>query len=312
MAQLKAIIDKLLTRVSNAYIPEDMDYVSEKWAPNLQVAQNSGKIGNYGKDHLRIVNTVMGGRGKAPRLQSITRSSNTYLVEPHGLEGLVTKEDYRNVEDPYDAERDETLGLTTVLWLGKEKALADSLGSTSTITQNVTLSGTSQYNDYTNSDPLGDFKTARSTVRANGVPPNRAIMDWAVADTLAYHPGILEALGYTQNRAGQLSEAELAKAMGIQMLHIARAIYNTADEGQSDSLGAVWGKDIVFYYAPMAAGRYQKSVGYYITLSGQGSRQVSKTPTSNPPGGTEIVVVDDYDQVLVDVNDAYLIDSAIA
>jgi hypothetical protein len=125
MSQMKAQVDKLLTNASKGYIPEG--FIGDFIFPPIKVKQDSGKLGGYGKSHLRLVNTVYGGRGKAPRFESITRTSESYQIENHGLEGMVTDEDYRNVEDPFDAEKDETLGLVTILKISREKSIADAL-----------------------------------------------------------------------------------------------------------------------------------------------------------------------------------------
>jgi len=311
MSQLVAIVDKLLTNVSSMYVPDG--YVSELILPLVQSKQKTGKFGKYGASHLRIEHSLVGGRGAYRRVESVTRSTTSYDIESHGLEGLVTEDDYRNVELPFRAEEDETLGLSTILWLTKEKALGDTLTDTAVITQNTTLAGTAQFNDYANSDPLDKFKTARLTIRdASGIAPNAAVMDWKVANTLAYHPGILEALGFTMNRAGQLSDAELAKAMGVEKLFIAKAVFNSAKEGQTDSLGAVWGKHIVFAYVPDKAAPYQVSLGYRVALEGQSQRRVFKYSVDNPPNSTGILVDDSYDFLISNVAAGYLIKNAIA
>ena len=310
-SQNKAIVDKLLTQASSMFVPEG--YVSEQLLPTIDVMQDTGKLAKYGNNHLRIQNTVMAGKGGARRVDVITRSQSTYEVEHHGLEGLVTEQDKRNVEKPYDAEKDETLGLSTALWLCKEKSLADTLGDTAVVTQNVTLSGTSQFNDYNNSDPIGVFKTARLAVRDGcGKKPDTAVMEWDVFNTLAYHPGILAALGFTQNRAGQLSEAELAKALGVKRLLVAEAKYNSAAEGQSDSLSNVWGNNIIFCVAPDRAVPYQVSLGYYVRIKGRPPRQVFKSQRDNPPESTGIIVRDSYDMFLSNLTAAYLVKDAIA
>lgn len=309
MAQLNAIVDKLLTDVSVGYFPTG--YIADQVLPFKQVVQSSGLAGTYGKEHLRIERSYIGGRGKYRRVEAVSRSSTSYLIEGHGLEGLVTESDYRNVELPFDAEKDEVEGLTHKILLEKEKVLADTLTSASIITQNVTLAGASQYSQYGTSDPIGDFKTARETIYgACGLPPNKAIMDWKTMNTLAYHPGILDALGFTQNRAGQLSPAELAKAMGVEQLLIGMVVYNSANEGQSDSLAAVWGKNVVFYHAPDKPGKYQQSLG--LQLGYADKRRVFKFEGQNPPNSTKILVDDHYDWVLTDVACAYLIKDSIA
>lgn len=311
MAQLKAQVDKLLTNVSSAYIPQG--YVSEIALPQIPVLQKTGLLGKYSDSHLRIETSLMGGRGEARRVETITRQTTTYQIESHGLEGVVTDDDRRNVEKPFDAERDEVIGLSTAIWLAKEKSLADTLTSSSVITQGVTLSGTSQYNDYANSDPIGDFKTARETVyNSVGVPPDTAIMSWPVFNCLAYHPGILDALGFTQNRAGQLSEPELAKAMGVKRLLVAMPQFNSAAEGQTDVRANAWGKHIVFGVMPMRAQVYQVSLGYYLTLQGRRPREVFKFEMNNPPRSTGIIVQDHWDMLISNASAGYLITDAIA
>lgn len=311
MAQLTAIVDKLLTNVSSIYVPEG--YISEMVLPLVTTKQKTGKLGKYGQNHLRIEHSLSGGRAEYRRVEPIVRSNVGYEIESHGLEGIVTEDDYRNVELPYKAEEDEVLGLSTLIWLNKESALATTLTSTSTITQNQTLAGNTQFSDYANSDPLGVFSTARNAiVDGCGAPPDLAVMDWKVADKLAYSPQILDALGYSMNRAGQLSEAELAKAMGVERILIAKARYNSAKEGQTDSLSAVWGKHVVFLKAPQKAAPYQVSAGYRVALEGQSSRRVFKYDINNPPNSTGILCDDSYDFLISNVGAAYLIKDAIA
>lgn len=311
MAQLKAIQDVLQTKSSNIYVPDG--YVSEQILPLLSVTQKTGKLAGYGSAHLRIEHSITGGRGSYRRVEPIVRSTNSYSVESHGLEGLVTEDDYRNVQEPFDAEKDEVMGLMNLIWLNKERALAAAFTSTSVLTQNTTLVGTAQLNDYSNSDPIGVFKTARLAVyNGCGLPPNFAEMPWDVANTLAYHPAILDALGFAYNRAGQLSDQELAKAMGVDKLYISKVKYNSAKEGQTDVLASAWNKDIVFGYAPAQAAKYQVSLGYRIALAGQDQKRVFKFSVDNPPNSTGILCDDSYQFLITNVGAGYLVKNAIA
>lgn len=311
MSQMKAIVDKLLTQASNKYVPQG--YVSEKLLANIPVVQSTGKFGSYGLDHLRIENTIIGGRGGFRRVDVAQRSTQNYSIEDHGLEDVVTKADYRNVEAPFEAEKDKVDGLTDLLWLAKEYSLASTVTNTSIITQNTTLVGNAQYSAFTTSNPLTDFATARAAIRSGcGVPPDTATMDWAVWNFLRYHPQILDSLGYKDNRPGGLSTDELANAMGVKRILIAEVSYNSAKEGQTDVLAPVWGKDIVFSVTPESATRRQTSLGYYLTYAGQGPRKVYKYPINNPPESMGILVEDSYDMFLTNVNAAYLIKNAVA
>lgn len=311
MSQNKAQIDKLLTNASSAYIPKG--FVSEMILPMIAVKQYSGKLGKYGQSYLRIENTLVGGEGKFRRVQTITRETTGYEVESHGLEGMVTKRDYANVELPFKAEEDETMGLTTSLFLGKEKSLADTLSSTSILTQNTTLSGSAQFSDYLNSDPIDKFDAARTAILDGcGELANGVIMDYKVYSKLKFHPQMLEALGFKENRPGGLSVSELAQALDVQKIFLASARYNSAKEGQTSVLSPVWGKNIIFGVFPDKAETYQTSVGYRIQIEGSQPRKVYKEKVSNPPGSMSILVEDEYDQLISNANAAYLIKDAIA
>jgi len=311
MSQMNAQVDKLLTEVSDGYVPEG--FICEQLLPVVKVKQFSGLLGAYGDSHLRIESSVLGGRGEARRVESVTRSTSQYLIDSHALEEILTPRDYINSDKPFDAERDTVMALNTMLYLEKEKALADSLGDTAVLTQNTTLSGTSQYSDYTNSDPLADFSVARKTVHAAvGKAPDTAVMSWDVFDTLRFHPGILDALGFSANRAGMLEQSELARALNVKRILIGEAQYNSAKEGQSDVRSDVWGKNIIFAVAPAKAEKYQTSLGYRMELMGKGPRRVYKTRVDNPPESTRLIVADDYQQLLSKTSAAYLIKDAIA
>ncbi len=309
--QLQGIIDPLLSNVSSAYIPEGC--IADALFPALKSAQYTGKLGSYGKGHLRIENTIVGGKGKYRQVETIVRQTTSFQIEGHGLSGLVTKEDYKNVIEPFDAEKDETMGLSTILLLEKEKALADSLGSTSVMTQNVTLSGAAQFSDYSNSKIMEVINVGKKAIRdGSGAVCNTAIMDYNVAEIMRYHPELLDMLGFKYARPGGLTNDDLAKALGIQNVIVPNAMYNSAKEGQTAVLASVWGRNVLLAHIPKTAAKYQISLGYNIRLDGGSPRQVFKQSVFNPPESTEILVRDEYDMILSDVTAGYLVADAIS
>jgi hypothetical protein len=311
MSQLRAIVDKLLTGVSSAYVPKG--FICEEVLPTVQYKQYSGLLGKYGTNYLRVENSVKGGRGKYRQVETRVYSTTSFLIEGHGLEGFVSKEDYANVEEPFDAERDETMGVSTMLWLEKELNLANALGSTSVLTQNTTLSGGSQFSDFANSDPIGVCAVARQTIlNASGMMPNLAIMDVQVWNQLRFHPQMLDALGFKWARPGGLTQDEVAQALGVDKVLYGSARYDSSKEGQTQNFTSVWGKNIVFAVAPDKPEIMQKSIGYLVRPTGSQPRKVYKQSNFNPPGSTAILVEDEYDMLISDVTCGYLIANAIA
>ena len=311
MSRQKAIVDKLLSNVSSMYVPEG--FISEQLFPVVPSLQKSGLLAGYGTDHLRIEQTIIGGEGKYSRIKTQVRSSTSYNIEGHGLHDIITEDDYSNVEAPYDVESDITLGLTTTIMVGKEKGLADTLSDTAILTQNTTLSGTSQWSDYGNSDPIDDFIVARQAVKDGcGFPPDLAWMSWDVFQQLKYHPGILDALGYKQNRKGGLTGEELKDILDVKRILVGLASYESANKGQTSSLASIWGNHLGFARMPKSATKRQTSLGYCFKMKTRMSRRVFKSAIDNPPNSKQVLVDDHYDYVITNANAGYLIKDCIA
>ena len=314
MPQESAIVDKLLTNASQAIINENM--IARDILTPISVVQTTGKIGKYGNAHLRLLaNVSHAGKGQYPMIDVVQRLSDSYDIEMHGLFDILTRKDYANVEQPFDAELDLAMGLFSVLEIAEEKSLADSLTDTSIITQNTTLSGTSQYNNLTNaaSTPLEDARTAHGTIRdAIGRNANICIMDGKTRDNLSYHSDILDRLGFKDNRAGSLSDEELARALGVEEVLVGEGVYNNAKEGQTDDIQPIWTPAMIYAHRAKTAAKYQKTLGYRVTLVGDEQRVVQKWDETMPRGAKGVSCDDSYDNLLTDVSCAYLIKDTVA
>lgn len=309
--QVRAIVDKLLTNVSNQLIPEG--YISELILPELNVVQTTGLIGKYSNDHLRIIDTRVGGKGMYPMVDTVVRDSSAYRLQDHALKEILVEEDYDNVEKPFDAEQDTVVALTTHLWLEKEKGLADAAADPAVITQGVTLAGGDQWSDYTNSNPLEDLRDGRKGVRGGcGKKANMAFMDEDVADTLRFHPQLLDSLGFKDNRPGGLSDEELAKALKVKFVHIGEAVYNNSVQPAADVITPVWGKHFWYAHSPKVAARRQQSLGYRLQRAGQKPRQVFKFNENEPVNSKKIIVKDKYQMLFTNPDCAYRITDSIA
>jgi hypothetical protein len=309
----RARVDKLLVNVSRRRNVEGL--IANQVLTSVTVTKDSGLIGKYDKSNLRIEHDIVGGETPYPRVAASVKDSDTYLLQKHGLSAIITEEDRANEEQPFDARSDRTVELTDKLLLGKEIALATPLTDTGTLTNNVTLSGTDQYNDYSSSDPLGDFSTARASIYANAGKPARipgtfAIVPWDVFDTLSFHPDLMDTLKYTKPKDMGLTEQELARVMGVNRLLVPWSQYNSAKEGQTDVITAVWGKNIIFGYAPMSGTKRMETLGFQV--SKRENTRVFTRQLGNPPNAEEIMMDIEYDFLLTEVGAAYLIKDAIA
>ena len=313
--QNRAFIDQLLTQHSNGLFNDDMGFIAEQILPMVAVRETTGLVPAYGTSHLRLVNTVHVGVGKYARVDTQVLSSSTYEIIDHGLVEVLTDNVRRNTPTPFDAEIDITTALTSMQHLGKEKALADLLFSTATVTQNTTLTGNNRYNNRSHADstPIEDRDVAFAAVEdAEGVTPNVAVMNRKTARALRTHQQLLDSLGFKSARPNGLSMTELANALDVDRVLIGDAKYESAAEGQTSSLANVWGNDLAYVYVAPNLGLRQKTFGIEIRKSGTTPREVRKWTLNEPKDAMAINVLDNYDQNILNVNCAYLIKDAIA
>lgn len=314
--QYPAQVDKFLTNVSIKYT-SDL-FIADKLFPRLNVQQDSGLLGNYGFNHLRMVDTdyyQVGGQTPFPRVTSNLIDSQVYTLKKYGASDVITEEDRANFDAPFggsQVEVDRTQDLTHQMLILRERIVAAPLTSTAIITKNTTLVGPTQYNNYTTSDPIGDFRVAREQVRANtGRWPNTAVMSADVFNFLKHHPAILDNQRYVIDTTKGASIQALANVMEVETLLIGHEFFNAAPEGQPDDLQPIWSKDIVFYYRPTSPSLRQQSVGYLFERPGM-TRSIYKNDLRNPPRATEVLIEDKFQYFFANTDLAYLIKDAVA
>ena len=299
------MVDPALSNVSIKFSNDT--FIAEKIFPNLAVAKQSGKFYTYDKSNLRVDKTVRAlGAGANEVEHSATTAS--YVTDDHALKEFVPQEIQDQADAALDPLIDATETVTEKLMLDKELALSTLLANTANVTQNVTLSGTSQWSDYTNSDPVSDVRTARTVVHAATFKkPNTLFMGKQVFDVLCDHPQILERVKYSQ--LGVVTAELMARVFQVEQIIVGEAGYNSANEGQTDSLSYVWGKHAWLAFITPRAGLRQVTFGYTFTYA---TRVVERWNDQDRKGTYVRVGNDNYVQKIVAVGAGYLIKTAVA
>lgn len=143
----------------------------------------------------------------------------------------------------------------------------------------VTLSGTDQWSDYINSDPMGDVAGWRETVRAaSNRYPNIGWMSPLVYEILCLHPQILNSLKYVGTTRASLQQ--IADFFRIPQLRIASAQYVSSVYGATATGVDIWGKDFFMAYSDGAAGLMSQPWGWHASRPLEGYpnlREVSES-----------------------------------
>lgn len=105
----------------------------------------------------------------------------------------------------------------------------------------TTLSGTSQWSDYTNSDPHYALMTTMDTMIMR---PNKLVLGRAVMTVLSLHPKIKTAIyGGVNGDQKAVTREALASLLELDEVIVGEGWLNTANKGQAPNLQRIWGKD---------------------------------------------------------------------
>lgn len=296
--------DAILTNVSIKY--GNGNAIADIVMPRVKVAKESDKFYKYTRD-FRIPDThrALGSESKKIGWNVTT---DTYFCEEYALHDDVYDRMRANVDNPLDLDVDTTENLTDALIRDREKRVADILFSSTNITNNTTLTGSDQWSDYAGSDPIGDIETGMRSVReACGKTPNTIVMGTQVMSQLRNHPDLLERIKYTQKG---VVTADLLSSLieGNPRIVVGDLMYDSSQEGDTDSLGYIWGKKVLIAYVEQSPSLRSMSLAYQF----YSEDRITRKWREDKIRADRIEVGEVNDEKLVSADCAYLIEDAVA
>jgi len=301
-------IDTAMANISIAYKNEE--YIAEQIFPIVNVTKQSDVYFTYTKDFwFRDEATRRAPSTAAKRIDYGIGTTQYFCVE-YAIAKEIADEIRDNADNPIQPDTEATELCTDKILLAMERRVAALVQGTANWDGNITLSGTAQWSDYTNSDPLTDINTGIQTVqKAIGRKPNTVVMNQEVWDKLKYHPDIADKIKYTN--LGILS-VDLFKSLidlpaGGRVL-IGASIYDSAVEGATASMGYVWGKNCWIGYVAPSPSLLTPSGGYIFAWK---TRQI-RSWREEAEKQDVVEASSYYDEKAVASSCAYLIGSAIA
>jgi len=253
----------ILSGVSVMYHNDDM--IADLVMPVVPVKKEADTYYKYTRNWM-LPNAKRAAGAEAAEVEW-NLTTDTYSCEEYALKDLIPDRVRDNADKPLNMDVDTTENLTKLIQLLREKRVADIVFTGGNHGSTQALSGANQWDDYAGSDPIGDVRTARSTVHlASSQNPNVMVVGKQVHDKLLDHPDILERIKYTQR--GVITEDILARVFEVDKYIIGKAIYDSSEDGAAESLAYVWGKSVALIYAEASPGIKKVSYGYQFQSRG--------------------------------------------
>jgi hypothetical protein len=253
----------MLSEISMGWDNPDA-FVVQSLSPELNVVKQSDKYYIYTRDTWgRVTDDLRSPGSRANELPPMTLSRDTYFAEEHALKDVVPTEEQQNADDPLMPLTDATQRLTNTLMLNREVALVSMFTTVANYASGytVSLSGTQQWNDYTNSDPIADVKTGRAKIHDTMFrDPNIAIAQYQVAVKLEDHTKLINRIQYAM--VAVTTDELIASLMGITTFIRAGAGRLTSVYGQAETVGYVWPKCFLMAWVPPRPARKTPAYSY--------------------------------------------------
>lgn len=236
-------VDAVLTNYSQQY--KNMALIAMDVLPIVPVKKRSDKFFVYDKDQrFTLPDTKIGPKSTAGEID-LEVSTDNYSVDDFALQEFVSRAEQENADNPIDPERDAVDLLMELIMLDMEKRVADLVFAQATYpaSNRVQLSGTDQWSDTANSDPIGDVMNA---LDGTFMRPNIMVMGNDAWTSFRQHPKIIDAVkGATRlqtSQGGIASRDDVATLFELDAVLVGRSRRNTAKKGQTASFSRLWGK----------------------------------------------------------------------
>lgn len=232
------------TAIALAY--RNRAFIAEEVLPRMPVGERSFKWDLRTKEDLFNIPETRVGRKGTPSEVEFTATEQTSSVLDYGLDDVVPQEDIDSARSKpgLDPLGRATEGIMELIGLAREKRVADLVFAAATYPtgSKTTLSGTSQWSDFTNSDPIAAIAAAKEGAL---VDMNTLVLGSQVWLKLRQHPKIVAAvlpMGGNASVGGVASLQAVAELLEFERILVGRAWYNSAKPGQTATMARLWGK----------------------------------------------------------------------
>jgi hypothetical protein len=303
-----------LTAIALAYRNEAL--IADMVLPRVPVALDAFKYYKFNRDDAFNVPDTKIGRKSEANMVEFGGTEVTDSTVDWGLKDAVPLQDVRNAANsPFDPMGQATSNLTRLIQLDREQRTAGVVFNAANFAtgNKATLSGTGQWSDYTNSNPLSAMLTAFDAMLMR---PNKLVLGQAVWTVLRQHPRIVEAIkstGAGTGAQGLVSRQQVADLLELQEVLIGAGWLNGAKKGAAAAYARCWGKfACAIYTEPVASSQTATTFGF-TAESGGGLRVRDWFDDKIGTDGAQVVQVVDTCKEVLPANDlGYLWSAAVA
>lgn len=227
------------TALAIAY--KNKSYIADAVLPRRAVNAETFTYLKFNMEGYTIPDLRVGRTSRVPEVTYNATEISDSVVD-YGIESLIPYKDIKNSVNGVDPLAIATEGNAERLALAREKRVADLIFNAANYkvtTNKATLSSTTQWSDYTNSDPI---KAIYEAMDGMIMRPNIMVIGRGAWSTLIRHPKIISAMYHNSGLYGVATKEHITSLFELDDVYVGESYINTAKKGQTVSLSRLWGK----------------------------------------------------------------------
>ena len=311
-------VNPTLTAIAIGYRNPDVNLIADTVLPRVP----TGEKFTYTKYDAAMGYTVPDtqvGRKSEPNMVDFGGTHVENSTIDYGLDDLVPNSEQLAFEampkpasgGPIDPQALSTMMLTSLVELDREVRVSNTVFNTANYVEanQQTLSGTSQWSDYANSNPLEALMEA---IDSTLFRPNILVIGRQAWTTLRQHPKIVQAVFDTAQGAGVVDKKRLAEVLEIGNIVIGDAWVNTARKGQPANYVRTWGKHCSLLFSSLQAAQMAQPTYGFTAQFGTKIAGAIPRPTVGLSGGTLIRSGEKVKEVICCPDAGYFFQNCVA
>jgi hypothetical protein len=319
MATTAFPVNPALTAIAIGYRNRDIDLIADRILPRIGKTGKKFKYTVYPiSDAYTVPNTRVARRG-APTQVDFGGTEVPDECVDYGLDDVLPNDEVIAWEQmpkpasggPVSPMAKSTSLLTGLILLDREIRVANLVFNAATYpaANRATLSGTSQWSDFVNSNPVDVILAALD------VPifrPNVLTFGQATWTKLRQHPRMVTAILGNQVNAGAVTREQVAAFFEVREVVVGAGFVNTARKGQAPVMSRVWGKHAAALFVSQdAADADQPTFGFTAEFGDRIAGDMNE-PKLGLRGSTIVRVGESVKEVISAAASGYYFENAVA
>lgn len=291
-------VDPVLQNILVGFAQDEMRFAALRAFPAVGVPEKSGTFYKFTQKYWFMDGLAARAAGAGFARGGIGVETDTYDTMQWGKEFPVPQETESANQAPLSLQTAGVRWLAQQSFIRKERAFATDFMKTG-------VWGTDDNNSATDWDdssgvPITNVRTASRTIsQATGMMANEMVCGEIVYDALLINAQVLGTMQYTNTVTIAAREQLLAAVLGLSAIHVSRAIYNTANEGQTASYSPIIDDDALIYYNNPTAGVFDATAGKTFTWAPGGGAGAVRSYFEDQTNSNVIQHKEQWDQKLV-------------